>query len=235
MIYIICVLFLFSCKKDAIELPKSNKTILGDIENHSDINFFFNLNKKDTILSFNNHNTIKPINLVCTIDKRLSLRLVMPEVINLLEKKKNHTGKKTESIYVYSYADSITNKLSFYPFSSIRYKFDAEFSKFYIIEHSNLYMNFQNFSINFNKKNQITVDGNYIDRAELIDFLKDFIPFVSQEKTALLHLNFEKSLSFEQYIQNKIFLHEILSDKVVFSPVEFIYDAKKLPDCGCKL
>ncbi len=239
-IYKFLILFLilftfFSCKKENVQLPKSNKTVLKDIQDHSPVYMFFRVKEKDTTVEVNRQNTISTTNWVFNIDKHLPLKLVIPEVMKLQEKKKNSSHTKEGAIDVYSYADSIGKNLAFLPFTNVAYKYDKEFSKFYIIDNSKVYVGFQNFSINFNKENKITVDGNDVERDELIDFLNDFVPFSSQGRMALLHLNFEKNLTYEQYIQNKILLNEIQSDSIAFSPIEFIYDTKKLPECGCKL
>jgi biopolymer transport protein ExbD len=235
ILFILLILTFISCKKEDVQLPKSNKTVLKDIQDHSPVYMFFKTKEKDTIIEVNRRNTISSTNWIYNIDKRLPLKLVIPEVMKLQEKKKNSEHKKEGALDVYSYADSIGKNLAFLPFTDVSYLFDKDFSKFYIIDNSKMYLQFQNFSINFNKENKITVDGNDVERAELIEFLKDFVPFTSQGKTAMLHLNFEKNLSYDQYIQNKVLLHEILSEKIVFSPIEFIYDTKKLPECGCKL
>lgn len=236
---IILFFFLFiifiSCKKEDVQLPKSNKSILAAIEDHSPVYMFFRAKEKDTTIEVNRKNTISTTNWVYNIDKRLPLKLVIPEVIKLQKKKKKSEHKKEGAIDVYSYADSIGKKLAFLPFTNVSYKYDKDFSKFYIIDNSKVYFQFQNFSINFNKENKITVDGNDVERDEFVEFIKDYVPFVSQGKTALLHLNFEVNLTYEQYIQNKVMLNEVLSDSISFSPIEFVYDTKKLPECGCKL
>lgn len=235
LLFIVTILMFISCKKEDIQLPKSNKTVLKDIQDHSPVYMFFRVKEKDTTVEVNRQNTISTTNWVFNIDKHLPLKLVIPEVMKLQEKKKNSSHTKEGAIDVYSYADSIGKNLAFLPFTNVSYKYDKEFSKFYIIDNSKVYVGFQNFSINFNKENKITVDGNDVEQIELIDFLKDFVPFTSQGRMALLHLNFEKNLTYEQYIQNKILLNEIQSDSIAFSPIEFIYDTKKLPECGCKL
>jgi biopolymer transport protein ExbD len=235
ILFILLFLTFISCKKEDVQLPKSNKTVLKDIQDHSPVYIFFKTKEKDTIIEVNRRNTISSTNWIYNIDKRLPLKLVIPEVIKLQEKKKNSEHKKEGAIDVFSYADSIGKNLAFLPFTDVTYKYDKEFSKFYIIENNKMYFQFQNFSINFNKENTITVDGNDIEREEFVEFIKDYVPFVSQGRTALLHLNFEVNLTYEEYIQNKVMLNEVLSDSIVFSPIEFIYDTNKLPECGCKL
>lgn len=229
------VLIFVSCGKENIQLPKSNKTVLKDIQDHSPVYMFFRLKEKDTALEVNRQNTISTTNWIYNIDKRLPLKLIIPEVMKLQEKKKNSSHTKEGAINVYSYADSIGKNLAFLPFTNVSYKYEKEFSKFYIVDNNKVYSSFQNFTVNFNKDNKITVDGNDVERAEFVEFIKDYVPFVSQGKMALLHLNFEVNLTYEHYIQNKVMLHELESDSIKFSPIEFIYDTKKLPECGCKL
>ena len=234
-LYILLILSFISCKKEDVQLPKLNKTILKEIQDHSPVYMFFRAKEKDTTIEVNRQNTISSTNWVYNIDKRLPLKLVIPEVMKLQEKKKNSEHKKEGALDVYSYADSIGKNLAFMPFTNVTYKYDKDFSKFYIIDNSKMYLQFQNFSVNFNKENKITVDGNDVEREEFVEFIKDYVPFVSQGRTALLHLNFEVNLTYDQYIQNKVMLSEVLSDSISFSPIEFIYDTKKLPECGCKL
>lgn len=152
----------------------------------------------------NKNNSISTTNWIFNIDKRLSLDLVIPEVMKLQEKKSNSSHKKEGAINVISYADSIGGNLAFLPFTDVQYKYDKDFSKFFIKDNANLYMSYHNLTVNFDKDNNITVDGNDIEREEFITFIKDFIDFTSEGKTTILHLNFDKHLSFDKYVQNKI-------------------------------
>ena len=114
--------FFISCNKEQVQLPKSDKTILKDIKDHSPVYMFFRVNEKDTIIKVNRQNTISSTNWVYNIDKRLPLRLVIPEIIKLQEKKKNSSHKKEGAIDVFSYADSIGNNLAFLPFTEMEFE-----------------------------------------------------------------------------------------------------------------
>jgi hypothetical protein len=196
---------------------------------------FFETNGNDTLIEVNRRNTISSTNWVFNIDKRLPLKLVIPEVMQLQEKKKSSSHNREDSMTLYSYADSIGSNLAFLPFTDVKYFFDNEFSKFYIKRNAELYMPYHNFTINFNQDNQITVDGNEMERSELSNFIKEFSDFMSEGKTTILHLNFDSSLTYEQYIQNKILVWGITDERIQLSSYEFIYDLKKLPACDCKL
>lgn len=234
-IVVLTGLLFISCKKEDVQLPKTNSSVMTELTDHSSIYMFYKIEGNDTIVEVNKNNSISTTNWVFNIDKRLSLAKITPEIKKLQEKKLNATHKKEGAINVYSYADSIGNNLAFLPFTDVQYKLDKDFSKFFIKKHSKAYMDFQNFTINFNKENKITVDGNDVDRLEFLEFMKDFADFTSEGKTTILHLNFDKRLTFNEYIQNKILIWQLVSDKIQISSYEFIYDEKQLPECGCKL
>ena len=231
----ILVTILLSCDKKDVQLPKTDKTVMKDLLDHSPVYLFFDTNGNDTLVEVNRRNTIGSTNWVFNIDKRLPLKLVIPEVMQLQEKKKSSSHNREDSMTLYSYADSIGSNLAFLPFTDVKYFFDNEFSKFYIKRNVELYMPYHNFTINFNKDNQITVDGNEMERSELPNFIKEFSDFMSEGKTTILHLNFDSSLTYEQYIQNKILVWGITDERIQLSSYEFIYDPKKLPACDCKL
>ena len=234
---IISILFLslFSCKQEEVMLPKCNVSVMSEIYDHSPIYMFFRVEENDTIAEINTKNKIGTTNWIFNIDKRLPLHAIIPEIYKLQLKKKDGMHKKEGTINVFSYADSLHQNLAFLPFTDVRYFYDKDFSKFYIKEHADLYISYDNFTINFKRNGKVTVDGHAIEKEELVSYIKDFHDFMSDGKPIILHLNFDKHLTFNDYIQNKLMLWKITSDKIQFSSYEFIYDESKLPDCGCEL
>lgn len=236
IVIIVAVMSLFSCSEKEVLLPQAEVSVLKTVMDHSPIYMFFEIeNKKDTIINVNRKNSISSTNWVYNIDKRLPLKLVIPEVIKLQEKKSTSSHSKKDAIDVFSYSDSLSNALAFYPFTEVKYKYDKEFSKFFIKKHANKYMSYHNFTINFNKDNAITIDGLEVDRNEFVAFIKEFSDFTNDGKLTMLHLNFDKNLSYGEYLNNKILAWKATNQKVQLSSFEFIYDEKQLPECGCKL
>lgn len=234
---LISILFLslFSCKQEEVLLPKSNVSAITEIYDHSPIYMFYREEGKDTLAEVNTKNKIGTTNWIFNIDRRLPLHAVIPEIANLQDKKKNGMHKKEGTINVFSYADSLHQNLAFLPFTDVQYFYDTEFSKFFIKKKAELYMPYNNFTINFRKDNTITIDGHEIDREELAPYIQDFSDFMSEGKNTILHLNFDKHLTFNEYLQNKLMLWKITSDRIQISSFEFIYDETKLPECGCEL
>lgn len=158
LLFIIVVWLFISCKKEDIQLPKSNKTILKDIQDHSPVYMFFRTKDNDTIIEVNLQNTIGTTNWIYNIDKRLPLKLVIPEVIKLQEKKKNSEHKKEGSLDVFSYADSIGKNLAFVPFTEIDFK--TQKPKFGI-------------ELFVNKKKEIFINGKWLPHISIEKYLED--------------------------------------------------------------
>lgn len=236
IVAIVVLLGLFSCSEKEVQLPQAEVSVLKDIVDHSPIYMFFEIkNEKDTIINVNRKNSISSTNWIFNIDKRLPLKLVIPEVMKLQEKKANSAHSKKDAIDVFSYSDSIRKNLAFFPFTEVKFKYDKDFSKFFIKKNAEQYMPYHNFTVNFNKKNAITIDGIEVDRNEFVAFIKEFSDFTIDGKLIMLHLNFDKNLSYGDYLNNKILAWKATNDKVQIASYEFIYDEKQLPECGCKL
>ena len=191
-----CSLFalflLLSCgKKETVLLPKSNGTIVADIVDHSSIYLFYKKEGNDTLVEVNRKNSIISTNWILNIDKRLPLRLVIPEVMKLQQKKreeKAHKNEKAENYY--AYADTIGKNMAFIPFTKIYYKIDKPIGTV----------------IYFNKRNEILIENNVVEREKLKEFLSSVV--VKNQANDFI-ISYSKDLSFGNYLQNKIFLESL--------------------------
>lgn len=192
-LFIICLLF--SCgKKEDVLLPKSNVTIVKDVEDLSPIYIFFKTEGKDTIADVNRKSSIISTNWIFNIDKRLPLKLVIPEVMKLQEKKRADSAHKNENAEnYYSYADSIGKNLAFLPFTKVYYKMEIANNR------SQLY---------FKKNGMIQYSGR-----KTYDFPKDDLPkFLDSlviNPKAQITFSFDKNISYGEYIQYKTFLEKL--------------------------
>lgn len=189
----LAILFmLFSCgNQEDILLPKSNVTLVSDVKDHSPIYIFFRTKGKDTLAEVNRKNSIITTNWILNIDKRLPLRLVIPEVMKLQEKKRNEVAHKNElAENYYSYADSIGKNMAFLPFTKVYYKMEKP--KFGII-------------VFFDKTNTISVNNVAVKKEELQNYL-DNLPSDKPNKFVFC---FAKDLSYGSYIQDKIFIQSL--------------------------
>ena len=76
-------MLLYCGNKEYILLPKSNLTIVSDVKDHSPIYIFFRSREKENLLEVKKKNSIITTIWILNIDRRLPLRLVIPEVMKL--------------------------------------------------------------------------------------------------------------------------------------------------------
>lgn len=200
---LIFLFIFFSCgnKKDIL-LPKSNVTLVKDIQDHSPIYIFFKINGKDTVADVNRKNSIITTNWILNIDKRLPLRLVIPEVMKLQQKKREEKAHKNEAaLNYYSYADSIGKNMAFIPFTEVYYKIGKPKSGTVVF---------------FNKNNEIWVNDLAVKRAYFNAFFKNV-----KINSDTIRFAFDANMSYGMYIQNKILMESL--EKQSGSIEEFIY------------
>ena len=210
MKYVTLVVFLvfFSCaNKEDVLLPKSNFTVVKNVNDLSPIYIFFRVNGKDTLAAVNRKNSIISTNWILNIDKRLPLRLVIPEVMKLQQKKRSekaHKNEKAENYY--SYADTLGKNLAFIPFTNVFYK----------MERSKKFTTFFYF-----KKNGVTHYNNeVISKKKVIKIINNIDP-----KDEVVFC-FDKNMSFGNYVSSAVFIKSLKdsrNEKISKNSFEYIY------------
>ena len=207
--FTLIVLFtLFSCgNKEDILLPKADTTIVKNVDDLSPIYIFFRTKGKDTLAEVNRKNSIISTNWILNVDKRLPLRLAIPEIMKLQQKKreeKAHKNEKAENYY--SYADTIGKNLAFIPFTNVYYKMEKPKAGVVVF---------------FTKNNEILVDDMVVKQEELQTYLNKFPSSTSNQYVFC----FDKNLNFGSYIQNKIFINsfKLPSSEFNIKQEEFFY------------
>lgn len=206
---LIVILFLISCgNKEDILLPKSGTTVISDVQDHSPIYIFFRINEKDTLAEVNRKNSIITTNWILNIDKRLPLKLVIPEVMKLQDKKrkeKAHQNEKAENYY--SYADSIGKNMAFIPFTKVHYTIGKPKNN--------------DFVISFKKANDLVwLNGRAVKKSDLLQEIFS-IRFINKPRIVI---QFDRDMSYGDYIQNKILIRKFdLYSVNPIAPIEFIY------------
>jgi hypothetical protein len=205
---LIILFMMLSCgNKEDILLPKANITIVKNVEDHSPIYIFFRTKGKDTLAEVNRKNEIISTNWIFNIDKRLPLRLVIPGVVKLQQKKREEKAHKNELAQnYYSYADTIGKNLAFIPFTKVFYKLEKPKSGIVIF---------------FTKNNKILVDNIEVKQQELQVYLNK-LPSITSNQYIFC---FDKNLDFGSYIQDKIFINSLKQPSSEFNTKyeEFIY------------
>jgi len=224
---------LFSCTKQEVKLPTLNIKGIQEIHNHSQVWFFFKIKNNDTIVHLNKKNTISTTHWIFNIDRRLPLKTIIPSIIKLQHKHANSLHSKEGMHNYFSYADTISNKLSFIEFDNTIFKTDNILSKYYIKTNSENYKSHNNINLTFNPNNTSINDAK-MENGELKSTLLDFIDFSSEGKQTMLHLNFNQNLLYKDYLAYRTMLKSIINSDILINNTEFIFNPNKVPDCGCE-
>jgi hypothetical protein len=198
----IVLLFFISCgNKEDILLPKADRSIVKEVVDLSPIYIFFRVKGKDTLAEVNRKNSIITTNWILNIDKRLPLRLVIPEVMKLQQRKREEKEHRNElALNYYSYADSIGKNLAFIPFTQVYYKMEKSKS---------------GVEVYFDKNDKILVGKKVIAKNDLENYIKQ--NFSNKD----VFYSFDKNMLFDNYINLKIFVRSI--EWKFISNQEFVY------------
>jgi biopolymer transport protein ExbD len=200
---LVIALALFSCKgKKEIELPKADKTIVADVQEHSPIYMFFKVEEKDTIVDVNRKNSIVSTNWIFNIDKRLPLRLVIPELIKLQAKKDKSMHKNEAAENYFSYANDVKKTMAFLPFTKVKYVIGKPKSGAIVY---------------FSKNNKILVDNVAVSK----DSLESYLNKLPEIKYHNINFCFDKNDTYDNYINNVILVRSLEIEYVKLE--EFIY------------
>lgn len=206
---VIVLFVLLSCgKKEKMELAKAGVSIVKNVDDLSPIYLFFRTKEKDTLVEVNTNSSIITTNWIINVDKRFPLRIAIPEIMKLQEKKRKEKAHKNELAQnYYSYADSIGKNLAFLPFTDVYYKLGKPKSGVVVY---------------FAENNTILVDAVVVKKEALQHYLNN----LPDQKTHGIKFAIDKNSSFDTYIKTKIFVRSLVfSNKLVEmdSNQDFIY------------
>jgi biopolymer transport protein ExbD len=197
LLFIVAIV-LISCEgKKEIELPKADKTIVADVQEHSPIYIFFKVNGKDTIADVNRKNSISSTNWIFNIDKRLPLRLVVPELMKLQAKKEGSMHKNEASENYFSYANDVKKTMAFLPFTKVKYVLGKPKS---------------GVEIYFTKDSKVLVNKTVVEKSDLENYLEN----LKSAKPLKYNFCFDDEASYDTFIKNAVFIN-MLEVKMIIS------------------
>lgn len=189
ILIIILAFILFSCNEKEVLLPEADATIVEKVENLSPIYIFFEAKGKDTVAELNRKNAISSTNFIFNIDKRLPLKLVLPEVIKVVAKKEASAHKDSTSQNFYSYSNIMKKQLAFVPFTKMNYKLVKPKSGV------NIYFS----------EGKIMVDTVQFEKEKFENYIEN----LSVEDLYKCNFCFDKNDSYENYIKNLVFIKSL--------------------------
>lgn len=222
-----------NCAKKELKIPVLHQKGIQEVQDHSQVWMFFEVNNNDTIVNVNRKNTISSTHWIYNIDKRLPLKTFIEDLISLKYKHANSMHSEKGKHDYLSYSDTISKKLSFIEIDNVEFKTDSILSKYYIKKNSEDYKKYFNINLTFNPNN-IWINDSKLENEDFETVLLEYIEFSAEGSKTMLHTNFNNNLNYQDYLYFKMLLNSIQNEAIIINNLEFIFDQTKVPDCGCE-
>lgn len=210
------LLVLLSCGKNkSVLLPEIEHAKITEIADVSPIYLFYDETKPER-LDLNANNSIISTNWLVNIDKRLTLKQILPSIIKLQKKKLNSDHKNESARNYYTCNDTSIKNLGFIDFTDVVY--DYEEGKIEKENHVNIiFKDIDDILI-------LSADGLEY-KTNLENFENQFIEIISENTDSkTVQLSFNDALVFQDYITLKSKLSQLNLENTLINNEEFIFN-----------
>ena len=217
---------LTSCNKRVVQLPETTNKDITEVIDVSPVYMFYD--EETDSVEFNRRNIISSTNWLVNIDKRLTLKQILPHLQYLQEKRQGdgmHKNDKARNYFTCNNTD--LKNLSFIEFTDVVYH--EEYSGDYFSKISDIQKN-EALIIHINSSGEISTmiikndkPSSYtIEKENFLDIIKD----LTNENTESIEIliNYDSNLSFQDYIDFKTLLLDLEEDYSLISNHEFIHN-----------
>ena len=223
LLFLILITLSFSCTEKVVQLPATTNKDITEVLDVSPVYMFYN--EETGSIEFNRKNMISSTNWLVNIDKRLTLKQILPHLQYLQEKRQGDGMHKNENARNYFTCNNTDLKnLSFIEFTDVVYRDESSID--YLAKNSDLSNIENNITIEFNLNDEITIIDPNSEFLSLKTNISKLVNTLNQNSTQeyFINLNFNDNLSFQDYVSVKTQLLKLKSDNVKISNNEFIYN-----------
>lgn len=221
---LIILLFIISCGEDkAVQLPEIAHSDISEIQDVSAAYLFYDeLNPEG--FELNRKNLISTTNWLVNVDKRLTLKQVIPQIKFLQNKKQNSEHKNKNAKNYFTCHDLSRKNLGFMEFTDVVYH--EESSETYMAKISE-FKDKQNLNpVSFNLEGEISIINPDSEPFIIMTNKNDLINDLKKRDTmqGTLYLNFNEQLPFQEYITYKSILLKSNFKHLKISNQEFLHN-----------
>ena len=198
LLLIPAILLLASCNKKEMQLSRAAFIVEEGVDDHSPI--YFETGEDGKAININEANRIAGTNYIVSIQRDLNVKEVLQEIKRIKDHKyaEDNMHRDEKGVYL-SYADTLHKHLSLFPIKGFDYGFVGPTTQDKIVY--------------LKDANNFLVEGKAVTKDQLLEAIKD---------KDSLQLGVNKDLTYETYLQTRIFLIEKeVADK--FLKTDLIY------------
>ncbi len=214
--------FMLSCEqKKVIHLPEISHSKITEIHDVSPAYLFYDETKPDRV-ELNRKNLISTTNWLVNIDKRLTLKQVIPHITFLQDKKANSAHKNKQAKNYFTCHDISRSNLGFIDFTSIIYK-----EKKIVNVLADMASKPTNeLVVHFISPDDIKINSFFeephVTHSSSSKLNQNILALLNKNSRVTMNLCFYENLSFEDYIAFKSELSKLTKDALSISQKEFI-------------
>lgn len=217
-IFLFLVVFFSGCKDQEVKLPLIGIPGISEIQNHSSIWVFKEIENNTPVARLNKNNKILNTHWIFNIDKDLPMAEVIPVLIKMQENRnKDSMHKKEGMINYFSYADTANKQISLIPFSD----------KKYILEEEG--MGDEKMGDKAPCDIMVEIIGNALhvnDQSIALEELSSFLKKQDScqgEEAINISLKYHDQTTYQDYLHTKVYLY---NNALVCNNVEYMYTVK---------
>ena len=219
---LILITLSYSCTEKTVQLPETINQDVTEVLDISPVYMFYN--EENDSLEFNRKNMISTTNWLVNIDKRLTLKQILPHLQYLQDKRHGSGMHKNENARSYFTCNNTDLKnLSFIEFTNVVYQtnLDNDNDPNFLSED---YLGI----VKFNSMESVEIISEYEKSTEIEEFtLNSFLNNINEltkSNKVSLKMSFNSNISFQEYISIKSKFLAIKSDSLEILSHEVIHN-----------
>ena len=199
---LVTLVFLLQCSDKEVMLPVVAEGGIAETQNHSSIWIFYDASGSESKAVLNKNNKLINTNWIFNIDRRLTMKDVIPLLQAMqADRNKDSMHKKEGMVNFFSYADSKNERISLVSFPDTDFVETTENSGFDPIDKDTTLCHVP-LRIFEDELRLGRVSGPVDQIAEMSAAFKD----CEDGKTQVITLVYDEELSFQAYLETKVFL-----------------------------
>lgn len=210
LFYVIGLILLCQCSDKEVLLPVVAEGGIPETQNHSSIWIFYDPSGQDSKAVLNKNNKLINTNWIFNIDRRLTMKEVIPHLQAMqADRNKDSMHKKEGMINFFSYADSKNGRISLVNFPEINFVPAVEAGGSHALADSESNVSETDSTHCLVKvriyEDYLRVDGKTFDMEEIGKIHSSPGP-CEEEKKEVFRLMYDEELTFQSYLKTKVFL-----------------------------